>query len=50
MSENEISRNNNKIIAIRRVKGRLRKIEIVVVGERYIEREFGRGIKSKERQ
>ena len=45
MREREVWRNNNKIIAIRRVKERLRKI--VLVSERYIGRECGRGIKRK---
>ena len=45
MREREVWRNNNKIIAIRRVKERLRKIVLVL--ERYIGRECGRGIKRK---
>ena len=45
MREREVWRNNNKIIAIRRVKERLRKI--VLVSESYIGRECGRGIKRK---
>ena len=45
MREREVWRNNNKIIARRRVKERLRKIVLVL--ERYIGRECGRGIKRK---